>query len=382
MTLSDFMKTDGDGFFYIGHSSALVRIGKDLLLFDPAWGVEPYAPFWKTIPAQINCDSILDQVSAVIVSHEHADHLCKQILQRVKSKIVTISGTSVFREVTTVTKAVPGQIQALRPSNWLWSESLLGFDFYFVPHPTNKIDSSVFVRSKQTGYTFYHGNDCFLTSEVLRRIKEDVPRVDVALIPYAYISWWPFLQEGISEEFKLKEIERMNRKHVDMANEFVEVMKPKYVIPSGASIYYNDGRDHILNRHMVSPMCVKEGVSMQPGDYIVDDIIHRNKEVNLDGLYCRQPPIDPIVNLMKYDWSWLPEVPESLKGNHISINGMSLSNENWPSHLTRFDFDREQFHRWATLKASMEDLIGTRRFTFRRDPDIYKPEVLEWVRSL
>jgi hypothetical protein len=392
-SLAEFLSDKNDGVFIIGHSSALARIGGNLIMFDPVWDCEPYGSLWKLIPNQVNCDSILSDAHC-FVSHEHADHFRPEILKRSTWPIRVMGGRPSFLEAR-IRSAV--NYVSMPPYRWRTFNKESGLECYFVPHPTNNVDSAVFVRGKD--FCVYHGNDCFLTRDILERVRNDVSHVDVAMIPYAYVSWWPFLQVGISDELKEKEIRRMNEKHLAMAQHFIEVFRPSITIPAGASLYYNDGHDHILNKWLMPARDVSGGTEMYAGDYCLkmapdsweiyrsvwdaDGGVASLLEKELGGR--RLPPIDTKVDLSRYDFGWLEKAREqSPDGHDININGLLVSRPslNPDNSLTNFDFDGEIFHLWASRQATMEDIIGTRRFTFHRQPDIYVPDVWSFMRSL
>jgi hypothetical protein len=385
--LESFMSSKDDGCFMIGHSSVLARFSGKLVLFDPVWGHQPYGSLWKLIPEQVSADEVLSEAHC-FVSHEHEDHFHPPLLKKLNRPLQIMDGRADFAMLFNL-----HSIHIFQTPPYEWVPFDEGLECYFVPHPTNKVDSSVFVRSAD--FCVYHGSDNFLTSEALERIRKDIPRVDVAFLPFSYVSWWPFLQVDITDKFRQSEIERMNGKHLNLALDFVEIIKPKAAVPFGASIYYNDGFDHILNQHLVNQTPL--GPQMLAADYLLvhDGVLGFFMQQNRVWLPTmvmqalggpRLPKIDTKVDLSRYDFGWLYakvfSLGFSIPSHRVLINGLAIDFESIPTHTTSFDFDKEEFHKWATRKASIEDIIGTRRFEFRRSPDVYNPKVFDFVRSL
>lgn len=88
--LNEFINSEKDGIFYIGHAAALVKAGKELILVDGIWNESPYENF-IFFPKQIDCSKMLSKVTAAIVSHEHADHWAPEILRKLECP-VTVMG--------------------------------------------------------------------------------------------------------------------------------------------------------------------------------------------------------------------------------------------------------------------------------------------------
>ncbi len=383
------MQSVNDGVFNIGHASALARINRQLFLFDPVWGNPQLSPLWRFYPEQIDCSMrSLWGVHGSFISHEHPDHLNLGILVQTNRKVMLLDERP----------ALEAKLQGLHTVTYperSWLPVGFGVEAYFVRHPTNNVDSCVFVRSKD--FCFFHGNDCFLPRETLLQIRKDIARVDVAMLPYAYIGWYPQLQEGISEERRHNEIGRLNLKHLCMAHDFMNIFQPQFAVPAGASIYYDDGWDHILNTSLVQPSAVHGGTELAPGEFI-SQINGTCMAIRSPKKYKphlrevlgerRLPPIDSSVDLASYNFDWLrPKRQQfqalNLAGHRLSINGVPFGYyQEPPDKETQFDFDKEDFHRWATQQASMEELIGRRRFKFSRTPDVYDLKVLEFLRSL
>jgi L-ascorbate metabolism protein UlaG (beta-lactamase superfamily) len=383
--LRKFMDSKQDGFFYIGHASALVRIDQKLILFDPVWNHTPYGKWWTFVPEQIDCDEILERISVCVISHIHEDHVCEEILKKLKCPILIMGGRSQLRQ-----RLEGCSYQVIQMPRMKWMKHA-GLEFYFVPHSFNTVDSSCFVRSKD--YCVYHGNDNFLGPELLLKCGEDVPRVDLAMVPYAFIHYYPFLLDSLSEDEKQREIGRLNIQSIEQAQQFRRVMKPVVAIPFGASLFYDDGAMHPLNRNLATPF--QHGfIAMFAGNYLMKDYDSNLEDVDYSKMLVdklggqKLKPVDPEVVFggreveMVHKRVFRQNPP---KLNHIiSVNGLQIDlmgTDRKPEERisqTGFNFDAGIFYKWVRGELTFERAIGTRRFTYTRSPNVYNLEVIEW----
>lgn len=365
-SLERFMESKEDGFFFIGHASALVRINKHLILFDPVWDHEPYGEYWEFRPEQINLESILSKVEFCIISHIHADHVCERIIH----KLAAYDCRFFIMEGRTT---LPGRlihlganVNQFPPYTWV---KRLGLEFYFVPHAFNSIDSSCFVRSPN--YCVYHGNDNFLSQEVIDKAKPDIGKVDVAMVPYAFVHWYPFLM-NITPEEKQSEIARLNAQSLSQAQQFIVAFQPVQSIPMGNSLFHVVKDE--LNIHLSKPEDVVGGTPMEAGSWIIGQERHIEmsgpKPLSLDNLKQRVGRAETHVNHL------------------IVVNGICIdlfvSQVWWADEIpdrprTEFHVEPFEFKKWVKGKITFEELIGTRQFTCTRVPNVYNLEVFEWM---
>ena len=383
-TLQNFLSRSHDGVYYIGHSSALVRINNELFMFDPIWDHKPYGDYWNFYPSQVNCDEILKDVKGVFISHIHEDHVCMPILKRLPKGcwIRTMEGRPNLKERILQTGAVGEDYSPL-----VWHEIKQGIEIMFVPHAFNSIDSSVFIRSKD--YCVYVGSDNFLDEKCLEQIKGI--DIDVALLPYAFIHWYPRMMNMDYLEIK-QEIKRLNFQSIEQAVDFIRVMKPKHVIPFGNNLVYCD-ENSILNKWI----CKAEDLIKSPietGGYVLS-----NGEFTLDFHnekfpHKALPELDFNVVLEPF---MIEEIRDRVKRaqkkvfNHeLIINGLVIDLETLEVKVrfhdddkpcTRFDFDKEVFQDWAVGHITFEQAIGTRRFKCLRTPNEYNLQVFEFMNN-
>jgi L-ascorbate metabolism protein UlaG (beta-lactamase superfamily) len=365
VSLEEFLDSNDDGVFYIGHASALVRLGRRNILFDPVWDHKPYGEHWEFRPRQINCDEVL--AHEVVVSHVHEDHVCENILREFAYVNVMAGRQTLVDRMKKCALTVYG----FEPFEWVSSQHRPEIEYYFVPHAFNTVDSSCFVRSRKTGYTVYHGNDNFLSRELIAKIKPEISRVDVAMVPYAFIHWYPYCMEMPLVE-KLSEINRLNTQSMNQAYDFVQAFSPKVTIPFGASLFHVE--NEFLNEHLSKPEDFKAAVPMRAGDYVIGEkvVIHPVKDEERDNTARL------IAKIRKAE--------TTVPGHKLIINDLVIDMEQLivtafkpATNYTEFKFYPVEFKKWFRGEITFEQAIGTRQFTCARVPNEYNLKVFEWM---
>ena len=386
--LDKFLRSEGNGAFYIGHASALVRLNKRLILFDPIWGDhKPYGKYWTFYPHQYDCSEILDLIDACVVSHIHEDHICDPILKQLNCP-VTIMGPRV-----NLAQRISRSQEVHILSRFKWID-MDGFQIMFVPHAFNSIDSSCLVRDGKT--TIYVGSDNFLDAKLLDQLQA-VGTIDIAFVPYAFIHWYPHLLNNLTPEEKRKEVKRLNQQSLEQAYMFVEKLKPKVVVPFGANLLYSESLDHPLNKTLCSPKDFHGATILNSGDWI---------DQNLKPHYTYKKFTFKSVKMkpMKFEVQNVPDL--YIKGlekkvsqakqtvvnhsvivnkkiaidlEHLSVN---QNGQHLASHdITMFNFDVEVYEDWIKNRITFEQAIGTRRFECYRYPNTYNLQVFEFINN-
>lgn len=379
--LDAFMQSSDDGVFIIGHASALVRIKRKLILFDPVWGdYRPYGEHWKFVPEQVNCDSILSKVDFCVVSHIHADHACEDILKRLNCPVLVMGGRP---ELNSRLEGFCSELLCLNQGQWC--TLLADLQFFFVPHAFNSVDSSCFVRSSD--YCVYVGNDNFLSRELIEKLEPEIGKVDVALVPYAFIHYYPHLLDSLSDEEKALESDRLKEQSLNQAWDFIMAFSPTFSVPTGASLFYDYGSHHILNRTLATPLEVTRTVPLLAGDYILKNRIVSSGLTEHDYLVMLMEGLGPgketplnIADALEYPIGILQRklsMPRPPLDHTIFVNNLIVQLGDTAAH-TKFWFDRPVFEDWLYSKITFEQAIGTRRFTYERNPNVYDLEVVEW----
>jgi Beta-lactamase superfamily domain len=383
MSVEKFMSWKGDGVFFIGHSSALIRLNQKLILCDPVWGdYKPYGNYWKFFPNQVDCDIILNKVEACTVSHMHADHWCPDILEKLKCEVDVMEGRNELIRALALKSKVRVQ------PKFMWVEILPGVWSYWVPSPTNETDSCCFIRSED--FCVFHGNDCFLDEQTLSLVRRDVNRVDVALLGWQSINIYPWLCASLSEDEKLTEESRLNIENLNKANLFRQIMRPKHVVPFGGNLYYNSSLKHPLNRALTPAERFVEN-PLKPGGYILSSGFVESELRHEDFHYDELPSLDFHGEMSLKGIDFIEDkIKDAPPFNHtIVINDTIIDCWKAEAHKseplepisgpsTFFFVNEHEYNKWRDGEMTFEQVIGSRRFQYHRLPNQYDPRVLNY----
>jgi hypothetical protein len=177
----------------------------------------------------------------------------------------------------------------------------------------------------------------------------------------------------------------MGRESMQKAYDFVEIFKPRVAVPFGASIFYNGGYDHPLNKYLARPFDFQGGFVMLAGDAIWEagtmTASSRRIESTEPDEYeeMLRSTLGPGKGApLDLDFTWeLPWAPKKF-WKRFQVNGVDVT-ETTTGQLHRFDFSREVFEEWRAGRITFEQAIGTRRFRFVREPDLVDTKVFTWM---
>lgn len=388
--LETFLFHEGDGVFIIGHSSCIVKMNGRLIFCDPVWGdYRPYGENWKFVPTQIDCTetiagpkslTVRKDIIAVFVSHMHADHWSEDVQYLFNCSTYIKSGRPDLR------CALEKICHVTEFDSLHWFNIDRDIEACFFKHPFNSVDSAYAIRNKKTGYTVYVGNDCWQDEAGCKKIKELVGRIDVSLLPYAMVSFYPALLTGISEEERRNETIRLKKVGLDQFKMFVDICRPKASIPFGNSLFYIDGVDSPLNRDLARPHELEGALVLLAGDTFLSD-----------GISSRPWSADKYEDMI-HAWSNLSRVQDrvsrattKIQNHYIFVNYVAISPNNLTVEfetspqinsgipITAFKIEPREFEKWIYGEWTFEQVLGSRRFTFERRPNVYDPKIIDWV---
>jgi L-ascorbate metabolism protein UlaG (beta-lactamase superfamily) len=185
----------------IGHASVLIQAGGLNVLTDPVWSARA-SPLTFAGPRRVSAPGIafeaLPQIDAVLISHNHYDHMDMAALRRLHAEhsplIVTPLGNDVI-----LRRAIPG-IRVLAGDWWDRIDIGKGGEVTIVPayHWSSRTIRdrrmalwSGFMLSTSGGRAYFTGDTGYGDGWIFREMRRRTGRPDLALIPIgAYAPRW------------------------------------------------------------------------------------------------------------------------------------------------------------------------------------------------
>lgn len=420
LSLEAFLELEEDGVYYTGHASIIVRVSGSNFLFDYVKDNAPYGDRWVFFPELVK-DIPMDRIDGIFVSHVHQDHFDPVFLKgaEIRCPVYVIGGRPSF-EVALKRNGIrsieipPGEKFLLAPGVYVW-----GF-----LHQSNGVDASCCIGN--ANFSVYHGNDNYLNNELLGSIDPEFSSIDVACIPYAYINWYPQLLENLTAAERADESRRLCHLYFEYAIEQAEKLNARQVIPFGANLVYKDDARSALNLECKTPLDFERYVRDTRGEaaalrfkalFSGDLIVKRNQALEVHS--ANRFDADAYRGQMQEFLETLGDrtIPSGAVGTTAPGVGMSrIRTVTTPTSYDHFicvrlegreegvmvntrdsrvmPYDRdylesnELHHHIVTIKdpgiyfgwlagdLTMEEIIGTRRFSISRQPNIYNKDVL------
>ena len=290
-------------------------------------------------------------------------------------------------------------------------------------HEYNDVDSSMLISNDNL--SVYHGNDNFITKKSLRPFKKKVGNVDIGCIPFAYINYYPYLLNGISKKESKSEGKRIESLFMDHGIQQSRILKPNIVIPFGSNLFHIDNPKSDMNKAVATPVdfvnyakrkhktLAKNYKTMLSGSYCLKisnklkinfeninkllfnkELVKftnkkkklQNKKKNLKNTNIDQKKLNLIKKKIKKNKNKINHniviSPKSKKNNKIVINlkydKVSLIKQHKiPENCHYFIVEDNEFNLWLNNKITFEEVLGTRRFRYYRNPNIYRVEIIQ-----
>ena len=416
--LTKFLNSINDGVFYTGHASILVRLNNKKYLFDYINNINFYRNSWIFFPNQI-IDKRLYDVDGVIVSHIHQDHYDPLLLNKFQKKGVPIyilngreNFKKSFKKEKIKVKLIPVKKKTFIDKN-IWVYGCL--------HEYNDIDSSMVISNDNL--TVYHGNDNFITEKSLIPFKKEVGDIDVGCIPFAYINYYPYLLNGISNAKSKTEAKRLENLFMNYGIKQSKILKPKIIIPFGSNLFHIDNPKCAMNKAVATPIdfvnyakkqhkplsknyktmlsgsyCLKknnkiqlfyENVNKQYFDCELVKFTNKKKQTQVKRSKIKTTIINDkklfniknkiSKNCNKIDHNIVIsskskknlKIVINLKEDSVVLNNTSKT----PNKSHYFILEDNEFNLWLNNKITFEEVLGTRRFRYIRNPNMYHVEI-------
>jgi L-ascorbate metabolism protein UlaG (beta-lactamase superfamily) len=185
----------------VGHASVLIQAGGLNILTDPVWS-ERASPLAFVGPRRVSAPGIafeaLPQIDAVLLSHNHYDHMDLTTLRRLNAKYHPLMVTS-FGNDAILRRTIPGV--RVVTGDW-WDRIDIGKDGAVTIVPAYHWSSrtgrdrrmalwSGFMLSTNGGHVYFAGDTGYGDGRIFREVRARIGRPDLALIPIgAYAPRW------------------------------------------------------------------------------------------------------------------------------------------------------------------------------------------------
>jgi L-ascorbate metabolism protein UlaG (beta-lactamase superfamily) len=185
----------------VGHASVLIQAGGLNVLTDPVWS-QRASPLSFAGPRRVWAPGIgfdsLPQIDAVLLSHNHYDHLDLATLRRLHLKHAPLIVTSLGNDAI-LRRAIPG-VRVVTGDWWDRIEIGTGGEVMIVPayHWSARTGRdrrmalwSGFTLSTDAGRVYFSGDTGYGNGRIFRDVRQRIGRPDLALIPIgAYAPRW------------------------------------------------------------------------------------------------------------------------------------------------------------------------------------------------
>ena len=416
--LTDFLKSELDGVFYTGHASILVRLDKKKYLFDYINNINFYRNSWIFFPSQV-IDKRLFDIDGIFVSHIHQDHYDPLLLRKYQKKKVPIyilDGRESFKR-SLKKENIKAKFLPIKKKIYINKNTWI----YGCLHEYNDIDSSMVISNDKL--SVYHGNDNFITKKSLKPLKKAVGNIDIACVPFAYINYYPYLMDGISKKESKSEANRIENLFMSYGIEQSKILNPKIIIPFGSNLFHIDNPTSAMNKGVATPVdfveyakknnktlsknyktmlsgsfCLKkadliktsyENISQKKFNNALINYTRKRKRLTVNSSKIKRNKIT--VSNLKNIHKKISKNPNKLDHNIVLSSKteqnkkiiINLKNDiveykkilKIPENSHYFIVEDNEFNLWLNNKITFEEVLGTRRFRYNRNPNIYRVEI-------
>lgn len=215
----------------LGHAGLAVESAGTRVLCDPWFSPEgAFQASWFPFPSnQHLLDSRLFEPDAILLSHEHLDHVDPWFLARVPAHVPVVIPQY-------PTSALRRKVLAAGPREVIeapaWESVRVAGDlrvFFVMEESPMNHDAAMVVQSD--GRTLLNMNDARLTAQQLRSVVEQVGRpVDVLALQAAGASWYPICYDLPPEEMRQRCLRKRHAKLQYVAR-VTRLVQPGVVVP-------------------------------------------------------------------------------------------------------------------------------------------------------
>jgi len=234
----------------LGHAGLKIETADATILVDPWLSPEgAYQASWFQYPEnQHVINPALFTPTAIVISHEHQDHVDPWLLRQVPPEVPVIiprySSPALWKKISSFR---PGKIIEVRSWEILKLSEQVSVYFVSEESPMNH-DSAVVILGQ--GHTILNMNDARLSPAQIRRIRNRVGgKIDLLTIQGSGASWYPMCYE-YSDEQKMDISRRQRLAKLSYVERAVRASEPDFVMPFAGPPCFLDPELFIHNREM------------------------------------------------------------------------------------------------------------------------------------
>ena len=266
---------------YLCHTSAIIHIAGKSILCDPWLTDTAYCnSWWHYQDIDYDIQELARRCDALYISHQHPDHFDPKTLIQIDKSIRIFIGKFAGSSLPIKLKKL-GFTNVREIECWNSFELFPGLEGVMMPSQHSiwdTHDSALLLMSAEG--SVLNANDCVLLDSFIKKIKDYVPQLDVALLPYTPNFHYPLCFTSLSGTEKKTALHEMKRKDLDRFRQTAMMLKPRYVVPfsgpfilMGDDIFeYNQWRPTTLPHEAVEYLKQElpsvQGLVLEPGDIL------------------------------------------------------------------------------------------------------------------
>lgn len=414
--LNDFLNSNLDGSYYVGHASVLFRMNQKLFLIDGVIQDSLFEKSWYFFP-ELKFDELFFSLDGIFVSHCHDDHYDLEFLRKIKKNtpIYITKNRIGFDELINDPNLNSIEIEPFKKIK------LDDFDILAIPSDHNDFDSSFII--KNDSFSIYQGNDNFIPRKVIKKAADIMGEVSHVYIPFSYVWWYPFCLTSMDAKEKESEIKRLSEKNMNIGLYIAEELNAEVIIPSAGNLIFHDiAADHI-NRMIATPFdfidylkslnspMLKKTFPLLSGDYVLNekkiidiysDFLDRNNYYKGMNIFLKK--LDSINKITKYEikksdvnkinlrTSDFKHINTDLIFKSRSINNIYLFFDSTiktfkiidkinSEEFILFDIEDSMLKQWVRGKVTLETVLNSQRLLITREPEKFDESLWNIIRS-
>ena len=414
--LNDFLNSNLDGSYYVGHASVLFRMNQKLFLIDGVIQDSLFEKSWYFFP-ELKFDELFFSLDGIFVSHCHDDHYDLEFLRKIKKNtpIYITKNRIGFDELINDPNLNSIEIEPFKKIK------LDDFDILAIPSDHNDFDSSFII--KNDSFSIYQGNDNFIPRKVIKKAADIMGEVSHVYIPFSYVWWYPFCLTSMDAKEKESEIKRLSEKNMNIGLYIAEELNAEVIIPSAGNLIFHDiAADHI-NRMIATPFdfidylkslnspMLKKTFPLLSGDYVLNekkiidiylDFLDRNNYYKGMNIFLKK--LDSINKITKYEikksdvnkinlrTSDFKHINTDLIFKSRTINNIYLFFDSTiktfkiidkinSEEFILFDIEDSMLKQWVRGKVTLETVLNSQRLLITREPEKFDESLWNIIRS-